>query len=80
MDIDVRTAEEFGSDYHHERCNIPLDRIMAGDLGRLASVAHDVPIMVWCRSGARAGVAVEILKSAGFKSVVNGHMTGNEAD
>jgi phage shock protein E len=80
MDIDVRTTEEFGNDYHHERCNIPLDRIMAGDLGKLTSIAHDVPVVVWCRSGARAGVAVEVLKSAGFMNVVNGHVMGDRAD
>lgn len=73
MNIDVRTPEEFAENPRDNCQNIPLDRLMAGDFAMLAGIVHDTVMTVWCRSGARAGVAIKILKSAGFIHVENGH-------
>lgn len=46
---------------------IPLDALR----GRLAELPHDRPIVVHCRSGYRAHLALRILRQHGFSDVRN---------
>jgi rhodanese-related sulfurtransferase len=67
--VDVRTPSEYQEGHFPGAVNIPVDRIG----GRLAELGpKDGPIVVYCRSGHRAGAAKAILERGGFTNVVNG--------
>ncbi|MCP5207994.1 MAG: rhodanese-like domain-containing protein [Hahellaceae bacterium] len=74
--IDVRTPEEFASGHVPGAINIPLDDLSA-HLPKLASL-KDQPVVVYCRSGRRAGVALERLAQEGFSQLrhLDGDMLG----
>ncbi|MFM1895113.1 MAG: hypothetical protein RLZZ385_187 [Pseudomonadota bacterium] len=67
--IDVRTVEEFNSGYLEGAVNIPHTEIA----DRIAALVPDTntPIHLYCRSGTRAGMALEILMEMGYQDVVN---------
>ena len=69
--IDVREADEYERSHIKNSINLPLGRVMRG-----ASELDDVPkkadLIVYCRSGGRAEVAVGALRKQGFTSVTNG--------
>jgi len=67
--IDVRTVEEFSSDHIEGDANIPLASL---DTAALASkYGKDAELMLYCRSGNRAGQAKAQLEAAGFTNVTN---------
>jgi phage shock protein E len=66
--VDVRTPDEFRSGHVKGSINIPLDRIH----GQLAKLDKSKPIITCCRSGARSGMATDLLKSAGFEAYNGG--------
>jgi phage shock protein E len=66
--IDVRTIAEYMSANNPQSKNIPLDQVGQN----LQKVDKDRPVIVVCRSGNRSGIAVNILKKAGFTKVYNG--------
>ena len=65
--VDVRTPEEFESSHLDGALNFPLDE--------LREVADEVPrsrpIIVHCKSGFRAHLALRILREKGFRDVRN---------
>ena len=66
--LDVRTQGEWDNDGHAPCAKlIPLDQLEQ----RLEELRPYNDITVVCRSGGRAGKAVQILKSAGFEDVSN---------
>lgn len=67
--IDVRTPEEFAEGHITGSLNIPFEDIAA----RIASVTEnqDSDIRVYCRSGRRSGVAMDVLKGMGYWNVIN---------
>ena len=65
--IDVRSAAEFESGANPRSVNIPLDRISSAPL----PYSKDDALILCCASGTRSGIAVGILKSKGFKTVLN---------
>lgn len=80
--IDVRTANEYGSNTGHVAgaVNVPV-----GDLrGRLESAGgalgelKDHPVYLMCRTENRSSSAAKMMRRAGFKnvSVIKGGMTG----
>lgn len=69
--IDVREPEEFVHSHVEGAHNIPLSSIGANQ-PVLASLSADTPIVVYCRTGARAGAAVTQLKAMGYTNVTNG--------
>lgn len=71
--LDVRTPEEFADGHVPGAVNIPHDRI--GE--RIAEVrdAGDVDIVLYCRSGRRAGMAAETLDRAGIGRLL--HLDGD---
>lgn len=66
--IDVRTKKEFKEGHVNGAINIPLQQIPK-QARKLK--AKKKPIVVYCRSGARAGSAMDYLKNAGVE-VYNG--------
>lgn len=65
--VDVRTPDEFREGHVKGAVNIPLDRIQ----GQIGKLDKSKPVITCCRSGARSGMAADMLKSAGF-DVYNG--------
>ncbi len=67
--IDVRTPEEFRLGHAEGAINIPLDTLPY----RLSEIAAlPAPRILYCRSGNRSGMAVQILRQAGIEDVHNG--------
>jgi phage shock protein E len=67
--IDVRSTEEYAADHIEGDANIPLASLDAQALA--TTYGKDAELMLYCRSGNRAGQAMEILKAAGFTHVSN---------
>lgn len=65
--IDVRTPEEFKSGSVKGAKNIPLQVLQS----KLGALDKEKPVVVFCRSGNRSGMAKSILESNGFKNVMN---------
>lgn len=60
--VDVRTADEFRAGHVPGAINIPFDQIAAraGELGPAST-----PLLLYCRSGRRSGIAVKALQEKG---------------
>ena len=73
--LDVRSPEEFAEGHIPGAINVPYDQI-AANLDSLESF-RTAEIVVYCRTGRRAGVAENVLREAGFTQVsdLEGHMT-----
>lgn len=67
--VDVRTPEEFSEGHVSGAINIPLDQVQQ----RLQEFKEmPTPIVAYCRSGNRSGMAVSLLKQNGINDVING--------
>jgi len=60
--LDVRTPEEFVAGHVPGAVNIPYDQVAA----RIAEVPRDKDVVLYCRSGRRAGMAAEVLATNGY--------------
>lgn len=67
--VDVRTPEEYAGGHVPGAINIPLDEIQ-NRLDEFKDMPK--PVVAYCRSGARSGMATSILKGAGVEDVING--------
>ena len=67
--IDVRTETEYRQEHVREALNIPYDEIA----GRIAAVAPDraTPVVLYCRSGRRSGIAEQALRRLGYRQIEN---------
>jgi len=67
--IDVRTPEEVAKGAFDDALKIPHETI----LPRVTALGLDKsqPIILYCRSGNRAGIAAKALREAGFTNVTN---------
>jgi phage shock protein E len=62
--VDVRSSDEFASGHVAGAVNVPVDTIVQ----KPASVGKkDVPVLVYCRSGARSARAASALQAAGYE-------------
>lgn len=61
--VDVRTPGEFAAGHLPGAVNIPFDQLpaRAAELG-----PPSTPVLVYCRTGRRSGVAAQTLKAKGF--------------
>lgn len=66
--LDVRGPDEFATGHLQDALNIPVDQL-AQRLAELGPKSR--PIGVYCRSGRRSARAVELLRRAGFQTVVD---------
>lgn len=67
--VDVRETGEFAGGHYKGAINIPLGIVPL----RLDDFkAMNGPIVVYCRSGNRSGMAMNLLKQAGISEVYNG--------
>jgi phage shock protein E len=65
--VDVRSPDEFRDGSYPGAVNIPL-QLLASRLGELPK---DRPVVLYCASGARSGMAARQLKQAGYADVIN---------
>ena len=70
--IDVRSTDEFRAGHFEGAVNMPLDTI-AGKVENLRQ--KQKPVILVCRSGARSGVATNILKNACLEAYNGGGWT-----
>jgi rhodanese-related sulfurtransferase len=71
--LDVRTAEEFAAGRVPGARNIAHD-VLGDRLGELAD-ARDREVVVYCRTGRRSQVALDVLRAAGFTRLA--HLDGD---
>lgn len=69
--IDVRSKEEFETGHKEGAVNVPIQNIMSGDLGIIATLPKDVEIECYCASGGRSAVVKQILGQNGYMNVTN---------
>jgi phage shock protein E len=71
--LDVRSEAEFGSGHVPGAINIPHDQLAS----RLSDLDSEMarPVVVYCRSGKRAGIASAVLLAAGYTNVL--HLEGD---
>lgn len=67
--IDVRETYEFEDGHYDGAINIPLGQIPQ-KINEIKAMSQ--PVVVYCRSGNRSGMALSILKQAGIQEVYNG--------
>jgi phage shock protein E len=65
--VDVRSPDEFRDGSFPGAVNIPLQTLAA----RLGELPKDRPVVLFCASGARSGMAARQLRQAGFSDVIN---------
>lgn len=66
--VDVRTPSEYKSGHIEGAINIPLSELKES----IGTLNADAEVVLYCRSGNRAGVAKEILESEGYYNIYNG--------
>lgn len=71
--LDVRTPQEFSEGHVPGAVNISHDEL-ASRLGELEGAKRN-DVVVYCRSGRRAGMALDILEKAGFERTY--HLEGD---
>lgn len=65
--VDVRSPDEFRGGAYPGALNIPVQELS----GRLGEIPRQRPVVLYCASGARSGVAAMLLRRAGYAEVVN---------
>jgi phage shock protein E len=65
--IDVRSPGEFRGGAYPGAMNIPLGELSA----RASEISRERPVVLYCASGTRSGLAAAQLRRAGFTDVVN---------
>ena len=67
--VDVRSPQEFAGEHFPGAINIPFDQVPQ-KVDEIKEMPK--PIVAYCRSGNRSGMAVSMLKQAGITDAVNG--------
>lgn len=69
--IDVREPYEYKEGHVHNAINLPPEALMNG-AKELSDIPKDSEIVVYCRSGSRSNVAMNILRALGYTNLTNG--------
>ena len=72
--VDVRSPMEFAMEHIPNAINIPVEQIPY-KMDEFKSFKN--PVVVYCRSGARSGMALGILQQNGITNVYNGGGIGD---
>lgn len=74
--VDVREPYEYQAEHVDGAINIPPSELLAG-AAKLSGVPKDTQIILYCRTGSRSNVAMQILGQMGFTNLVNGINAGH---
>jgi rhodanese-related sulfurtransferase len=69
--LDVRTPQEFAEGHVPGAVNVPYDQLAS----RLAEVPKDKDVVLYCKSGRRAGIAADVLAANGYTRL--SHLEGD---
>ncbi len=69
--IDVREPEEFALGHVEGAINVPPAKLL-GDIEELKDIPKKTRIILYCRTGNRSNVAMQILQTKGYINLVNG--------
>jgi phage shock protein E len=69
--VDVREPYEYALGHIEGAISVPSQSLMQG-APELKDVPKDTKIIVYCRSGSRSAIAIEIFKTMGFSDLING--------
>jgi len=72
--LDVRSPSEFAMGHVRGALNVPLDRL-ANTIEQLVP-DKKAPLLLYCASGTRSGMACSILQQMGYSDVRNGCNAG----
>lgn len=67
--IDVRTKKEWNKGHYKNAFHIPLDTLDKSKMHALTNKKLKVHILIYCRTGRRAKLATDIIKSFGYTNV-----------
>ena len=67
--LDVRSPSEFSAGHAEGAINIPVQSLQKDSMETIAQKKQ--PILIYCRSGARASSATQTLRGWGFTEVYN---------
>lgn len=65
--LDARSEEEYASGHVAGAANLPHDRV--DEFESTLPADHDVPLVVYCRTGKRAELLAAELRAAGYQNV-----------
>lgn len=74
--IDVREPYEYETGHVDGAVNIQPAELMSG-AKKLDGVHKDTELILYCKSGSRSNVAIQILRGMGFTNLVNGINAGH---
>jgi rhodanese-related sulfurtransferase len=69
--LDVRTPQEYAEGHVPGAVNVPYDQLAS----RLADIPKDKDVVLYCKSGRRAGIAAETLTANGYTRL--SHLEGD---
>ena len=69
--IDVREPHEYAAGHVKGAVNIPPFELMRGPKV-LKDIPKDTPIVLYCHSGSRSNVAMNIMRTIGYTNLTNG--------
>lgn len=69
--IDVREPEEYATGHVENALNIPPSELMRGTK-TLAAIPKDAEVILYCKTGSRSQVSMNIMKTMGYTNVING--------
>ena len=69
--LDVRTPQEYAAGHVPGAVNVPHDQLAS----RLAEVPKDKDVVLYCKSGRRAGIAADVLAANGYTRL--SHLEGD---
>lgn len=73
--IDVREPFEYASGHVEGAINIPPSELMSG-AQQLEDLDKNTELIVYCKTGSRSNVSIQVLKQMGFTNLVNGINAG----
>jgi len=72
MLVDVRTGAEYEGGHLRNALHVPAQEFIFGAYAKkLRGVSKDDPIILYCRSGRRSGIAQQILMREGYSDIKN---------
>ena len=69
--IDVREPYEFALGHVDGAINVPSESLMNG-APEMKDIPKNANLIVYCRSGSRSAIAIELFRRIGFTNLTNG--------